>query len=484
MRKINGVKRQELKLEYQVNLWSSVVIKLFNQYFHMRLISGIIFDFILLNFLFFLSISWHSQIYSIMTDDVLIQFISLVVGIIFLNNWLGLYANVNHRSLSEINIIFIILILLSLAMFYIFFNYIKINESDKSEFSITLFSSVVIILVNRLYVLRRVNKGYLRQRILVYGSGSRAISVGNKLESKDSNVDLVGYYTGLKETVNKEINSKFLSSRKTLTDHVRELKVDEIVVALSERRGGSMPLRELLECKLSGVRVVDMATHFENKLGKISGDYVSVGSLIFGDGFRQGVFRRMSKRIFDVVFSLSLLILALPILMISSLIILFESGFPIIYSQERVGLNGEIFSIYKLRSMQNDAEEKGKPVWALLKDDRITRFGRIIRKFRIDELPQLFSVLNGKMSLVGPRPERHYFVEKLIQELPFYEVRQSVKPGITGWAQVRYHYGSTVEDSAEKLQYDLYYVKNNSIVLDFIVLFKTIGVVLAGKGAH
>jgi sugar transferase (PEP-CTERM system associated) len=369
-------------------------------------------------------------------------------------------------------------------MFYIFFSYIKINESDKSEFSITLFSSVVIILVNRLYVLRRVNKGYLRQRILVYGSGSRAISVGNKLESKDSNVDLVGYYTGLKETVNKEINSKFLSSRKTLTDHVRELKVDEIVVALSERRGGSMPLRELLECKLSGVRVVDMATHFENKLGKISGDYVSVGSLIFGDGFRQGVFRRMSKRIFDVVFSLSLLILALPILMISSLIILFESGFPIIYSQERVGLNGEIFSIYKLRSMQNDAEEKGKPVWALLKDDRITRFGRIIRKFRIDELPQLFSVLNGKMSLVGPRPERHYFVEKLIQELPFYEVRQSVKPGITGWAQVRYHYGSTVEDSAEKLQYDLYYVKNNSIVLDFIVLFKTIGVVLAGKGAH
>ena len=170
--------------------------------------------------------------------------------------------------------------------------------------------------------------------------------------------------------------------------------------------------------------------------------------------------------------------------MIASIVIYFESGLPILYSQERVGLNGVIFYIYKLRSMRNDAEEKDKPVWALLKDDRITKFGRIIRKFRIDELPQLFSVLSGKMSLVGPRPERQFFVEKLIQELPFYEVRQSVKPGITGWAQVRYHYGYSVEDSAEKLQYDLFYVKNNSIVLDFIVLFRTVGVVLTGKGAH
>ena len=372
----------------------------------------------------------------------------------------------------------------SLAMSYFVISYIKINENDKSAFALALFGSVVIMLIHRIYVLRKVNRGYLRQRILVYGSGSRAISVGNKLESTDSNVDLVGYYTGLRETGSNEINSKFLSSRKSLTDHVREQKVDEIVVALSERRGGSMPLRELLECKLSGVRVVDMATHFEKKLGKISRDYISVGSFIFGDGFRQGVFRRMSKRIFDVVFSFSLLILALPILMLASIVIFLESGFPILYSQERVGLNGEIFSIYKLRSMRNDAEEKDKPVWALLKDDRITKFGRIIRKFRIDELPQLFSVLNGKMSLVGPRPERQFFVEKLIQELPFYEVRQSVKPGITGWAQVRYHYGSSVEDSAEKLQYDLFYVKNNSIVLDFIVLFRTVGVVLTGKGAH
>jgi exopolysaccharide biosynthesis polyprenyl glycosylphosphotransferase len=194
--------------------------------------------------------------------------------------------------------------------------------------------------------------------------------------------------------------------------------------------------------------------------------------------------RRILKRIFDVVFSLILIILALPILLISSLLILFESGWPLIYCQERVGLNGKLFNVYKLRSMTRDAEDKDKPVWALLNDNRITGVGRIIRKFRIDELPQLFSVLTGKMSLVGPRPERNFFVQKLIQELPFYAVRQSVKPGLTGWAQVRYHYGSTVEDAAEKLQYDLYYVKNNSVFLDFVVLFETVGVVLTGKGSH
>jgi lipopolysaccharide/colanic/teichoic acid biosynthesis glycosyltransferase len=170
--------------------------------------------------------------------------------------------------------------------------------------------------------------------------------------------------------------------------------------------------------------------------------------------------------------------------MISGISILIESGWPLIYCQERVGLNGKLFNVYKLRSMKRDAEEKDKPVWALLHDNRITGVGRIIRKFRIDELPQLFSVLTGKMSLVGPRPERNFFVQKLIQELPFYAVRQSVKPGLTGWAQVRYHYGSTVEDAAEKLQYDLYYVKNNSVFLDFVVLFETVGVVLTGKGSH
>ena len=171
-------------------------------------------------------------------------------------------------------------------------------------------------------------------------------------------------------------------------------------------------------------------------------------------------------------------------MLITGLLIIAENGFPIFYRQERVGLNGRLFNVIKFRSMRIDAEKDGKPIWAKADDDRTTKVGKIIRKLRIDELPQLFSVLKGDMSLVGPRPERPFFVDQLTKEIPFYAVRHSVKPGVTGWAQVRYHYGATVEDSAEKLQYDLYYVKNHTLFLDLVILFETIGVVLTGKGAH
>jgi lipopolysaccharide/colanic/teichoic acid biosynthesis glycosyltransferase len=171
-------------------------------------------------------------------------------------------------------------------------------------------------------------------------------------------------------------------------------------------------------------------------------------------------------------------------MIVTALVIGLESGFPILYRQERVGLNGRLFNVVKFRSMRTDAEKDGKPIWATSADSRVTRVGGIIRKLRIDELPQLFSVLKGDMSLIGPRPERPFFVDQLTREIPFYAVRHSVKPGVTGWAQVCYHYGATVEDSAEKLQYDLYYVKNQSLFLDLIILFETVGVVITGKGAH
>ena len=245
-----------------------------------------------------------------------------------------------------------------------------------------------------------------------------------------------------------------------------------------------MPLRELLDCKLQGVRVVDMAAHFEKTLGQIRLDSVSAGWLIFGDGFSQGLWRTVVKRLFDVVCALVLLVLAAPIILVTGLLILLESGGPVLYLQERVGLNGRLFNVVKFRSMRTDAEQDGQPRWASAQDERVTRLGRLLRKLRIDELPQLFSVLNGDMSLVGPRPERPYFVDRLTQEIPYFAVRQSVKPGVTGWAQVRYHYGSSVEDAAEKLQYDLYYVKNHTLFLDLVILFETIGVVLTAKGAQ
>jgi exopolysaccharide biosynthesis polyprenyl glycosylphosphotransferase len=194
--------------------------------------------------------------------------------------------------------------------------------------------------------------------------------------------------------------------------------------------------------------------------------------------------RVIVKRLFDIVCALVLIILSLPVMLVTAALIKLESKGGIFYFQERTGFNGKPFNVVKFRSMRTDAEKDGKPQWAQAQDSRVTRVGAIIRKIRVDELPQLFVVLKGDMSLVGPRPERPFFVEQLTEQIPYYAVRQSVKPGLTGWAQVRYHYGATLEDSAEKLQYDLYYVKNHSLFLDLVILFETVSVVLLGKGAR
>ena len=314
-------------------------------------------------------------------------------------------------------------------------------------------------------------------------TGSRTTGQNNRDHDRHILV-FTGFYPGANEDSPTVPVNQLLSRNTPLSDTARNLKVDEIVVAVSERRGGSMPLRELLDCKLQGVRVLDLASHFEQTLGQIRLDSLYAGWLIFGDGFRQGFVRTSVKRIFDIVCASILIILSLPVMAVAALFIMAEDGFPLLYRQERVGLNGRLFNVVKFRSMRRDAEKDGKPIWAQAKDNRVTRTGQIIRKLRVDELPQLFSVLKGDMSLVGPRPERPFFVDQLTKEIPFYAVRHSVKPGVTGWAQVRYHYGSTVEDSAEKLQYDLYYVKNHSLLLDIVILFETIGVVLTGKGAQ
>jgi sugar transferase (PEP-CTERM system associated) len=245
-----------------------------------------------------------------------------------------------------------------------------------------------------------------------------------------------------------------------------------------------MPLQELLDCKVSGIDVYDIATHFEKNLGQIRVGYVNPGWLIFGDGFDQGVVRTAVKRAFDISCSAILLVLAAPVMLLSALAIKLDSPGPVLYRQERVGLNGRRFSIAKFRSMREDAEKEGRPRWATANDDRVTRVGRLIRLLRIDELPQIFNVLRGDMSLVGPRPERPFFVDQLQQQVPYFAVRHSVKPGVTGWAQVRYPYGSSVEDAIQKLQYDLYYVKNHSLFLDIVILFETVVVVLTGKGAR
>ena len=320
-------------------------------------------------------------------------------------------------------------------------------------------------------------------RILVLGTGAQALEVQKAFAKSKFPVQIVGYYPSNLEEEQSIVPRYILPTDKSLTETAQALRVDEIVVAVVQRRGGVLPMRELLDCRLGGIRVRDLAGHFEHWFGQIRLDSLKPGWMIFGEGFRQSSIQMAMKSAFDVVCSGILLVVALPVMAVAAIAILVESGFPLFYHQERVGLNGKTFHVIKFRSMCTDAEKDGRPRWAQVGDSRVTRVGRVLRKLRIDELPQLFSVFAGHMSLIGPRPERAYFVDQLTQQIPFYNVRHSIKPGVTGWAQVRYHYGASVEDAAEKLQYDLYYVKNHSLLLDLKILFGTVSVVLLAKGA-
>jgi len=258
--------------------------------------------------------------------------------------------------------------------------------------------------------------------------------------------------------------------------------IDRIVVALDERRG-KLPLDQLLSCRLKGIRVEEGIAFTENFSRKLSVENLRPSSLIFADGFRRSRIINNLKRYLDVIGSLIGLILCAPLGLLIALAIKLESKGPVFYRQARVGKDGVIFNLLKFRSMQVNAEEKG-PMWAGDHDRRITRVGRVIRKMRLDELPQMINVLRGEMTFVGPRPERPYFVEQLAKEIPYYSLRHSVKPGITGWAQIYYSYGASKEDALEKLKFDLYYIKHMSPFLDLMIILETIKIVLFGKGAR
>ena len=460
------------------------MIKIFNHYIHRRTLLQILLDLLLVVGAVVASVVWRAMDPLVASYAALPSASVLAVLALVLNGALGFYQRVHNRSVTQSWARAVLFLVLIVPAAYFLLHVVALGVRDQELLMLTVLGGLVLMLVHRVHVGHAGASSLMRQRVLIFGTGTRAKLVGRTLQKSDPHVDLVGYYASPNEAVAEVSAWGILSPNMSLTDIVMEQQVDEIVVALAERRGGSMPLRELLDCKLQGVRVVDMAAHFEKTLGQIRLDSVSAGWLIFGDGFSQGLWRTVVKRLFDVVCALILLVLASPIILITGLLILLESGGPVLYLQERVGLNGRLFNVIKFRSMRTDAEQDGQPRWASARDERVTRVGRLIRKLRIDELPQLFSVLNGDMSLVGPRPERPYFVDRLTQEIPYFAVRQSVKPGVTGWAQVRYHYGSSVEDSAEKLQYDLYYVKNHTLFLDLVILFETIGVVLTAKGAQ
>jgi sugar transferase (PEP-CTERM system associated) len=274
-----------------------------------------------------------------------------------------------------------------------------------------------------------------------------------------------------------------LGKTKDLLGVVQDFRPDIVLVALSNMRG-AFPVREILECRFRGVRVEEWPTFYEKLTGKIFVHGLRPSWLIFSDGFVKTRLTETIKRAFDVALSLLGLILSAPLTALAAISIKLDSPGPVLFRQERVGKDGKVFILNKFRSMRTNAEAMTGPVWASADDPRVTRVGRILRKTRLDEIPQMFNVLMGHMSFIGPRPERPVFVNQLKEQIPFYGVRLAAKPGITGWAQVKYRYGSTVADAMEKLQYDLYYIKNMSVFLDLLVLLSSIQVVLFGRGAR
>lgn len=343
--------------------------------------------------------------------------------------------------------------------------------------------SVVLLIFLRILLGKALGSQAFKRRIVVLGAGPRAARLKVLSKAPGAGFAVVGYVS--MNEANRVIPEAIARDAiYNLADHVVLLNASEVVLALEERRN-ALPLKDLLRVKTTGVHVNEISTFLERETGRVDLDSVNPSWLIFSDGFSSG--RMVSsafKRLFDIAASLLLLVLTLPLVLVTAVAIKLESKGPAFYRQRRVGLYGVGFDVIKLRSMRQDAEAGGQAIWAEKDDPRITRIGRIIRKIRVDELPQCWSVLKGEMSFVGPRPERPQFVEDLEQKLPYYAERHMVKPGITGWAQINYPYGASIEDSRQKLEYDLFYAKNYSPFLDLLILLQTIRVVLFPDGAR
>ena len=337
------------------------------------------------------------------------------------------------------------------------------------------------MVVSRSIFARVVDEEILKRRVLVYGAGKSAAAIaGIRRRSDRRGFHVVGYVPAPGEL--REVATGLLESE-GLVHLCSRLDVGEVVVAMDDRRRG-FPIAELLQCRLAGVDVTEQLTFLERETGRVRIDIMNPAWMIFGEGFRRDPIRLLTSRLLDLGAGLIVFTLASPVMLCAALAIKLEEGWraPVLYRQRRVGLLGRPFELLKFRSMRVDAERDGQAQWASKNDPRVTRVGALMRKTRIDELPQLLNVLRGQMSLVGPRPERPEFVAELAERIPYYHERHSVKPGITGWAQLCYPYGSSERDALEKLQYDLYYVKNNTLLFDLTILLQTAEVVFLGKG--
>ncbi|MDJ0624399.1 MAG: TIGR03013 family PEP-CTERM/XrtA system glycosyltransferase [Desulfocapsaceae bacterium] len=340
---------------------------------------------------------------------------------------------------------------------------------------------LAVLLWRSLYV-KILQKELFVQSIAIVGTGVLAEAITRELAERLDAPYKVNAFIGEREPQYNPNRIPVFRNFRDIDHLLSQHKIDRIVVALDDRRG-TTPIQELLNYKLHGIAIEGGVTFYENLTAKVMAERVDPSWIIFSDGFSVTKVQQFGKRILDIIASIILLTLSLPVMLITAIIIIFESPGPVFYRQERVGMSRRSFEVIKFRSMVHDAEKDGA-VWATTNDSRVTRFGLFIRKVRIDELPQLFNVLKGEMSLVGPRPERPIFVEKLKESIPFYDIRHEVRPGVTGWAQICYPYGASEEDALRKLEYDLYYLKHMSFALDIVVIFRTIKTVLFAKGGR
>lgn len=398
---------------------------------------------------------------------------------------MGLYHFHQRLYFREILVrVFVAIVLALVVLAVIFFVHPAIGLPKEVAVCAILVAFVAILAV-RFYFFRHFDTNIFRRRTLIFGTGTGIATVSDLRRRSDRRGFVVVGTIDAAEHVKSIADSKNQSAKDSLTKLAKSYAADEIVVALEDRRG-SLPIRELLDCVFHDINVIELHDFLERESGKIRTDLINPSSLIFSPGFRTSATRRFSKRVFDLIICGVVLLFAWPLMLCVALAILIEDGLgaSVIYRQTRVGYKSADFSIFKFRSMSEDAESGTGAVWAQENDSRVTRVGKFIRKARLDELPQLLNVLRGDMSFVGPRPERPEFVKKLAKEIPYYLERHMVKPGITGWAQLRYPYGSSDEDALQKLQFDLYYIKNQSVTLDAVLMLQTVEVVLFGKGSR
>jgi sugar transferase (PEP-CTERM system associated) len=430
----------------------------------------------------------HLGPYGVGTASVLVPAIEFALIMTVLGVVFSLFRIGEPKSLTVVFARTVVVLAVGFPIVYLLFGYVSGGALAREVLGTASLYALAGVVLIRTAMSAVLGAGFGLRRILIVGSGPEAVAVERVLNQGPRRSVVVGFYpvgsggdAAMRDVAGGAVT---FPSSIDLPAIVHRFKVDEVIIAVREQRGGVLPIRDLLDCRVRGVAVRDLSAFYERVRGEVPVESLKASWLIYGDGFTHSATRAFVKRTFDVALSAVLLVLALPVMILTALAILLEGRGPIFFLQERVGRGGQSFLCVKFRSMQTDAESDGIARWASANDARVTRVGRLLRKLRVDELPQLFNVLSGEMSLVGPRPERPAFVAGLKESIRFYDLRHSMKPGVTGWAQVRYPYGSSVEDSQRKLQYDLFYLKNHSLALDVLILMETVRVVLLGEGAQ